>query len=57
MLFYTENGSETFPAKSAEISNFLPLNCIENCQDQDFDKWWISYNYEQLCRIWATNTI
>jgi len=28
--------------------NFLKFNCTGNCQDQDFDKWWISYNYEQL---------
>jgi len=28
--------------------NFLPFNCTENCQGQDFDKWWISNNYEQL---------
>jgi len=22
---------------------YLQPNCIEYCQDQDFDKWWISY--------------
>jgi hypothetical protein len=50
-LFCAENGFETSRAKIVEIclsAIYLPLNCIENCQDQDFEKWRISYNYEQL---------
>jgi len=49
-LFCAENGFETFRAKCWNLfnGNFLPFNCIENCQDQGFDKCWISYNYEQL---------
>jgi len=26
----------------------LHPNFIESCRDQDFGKWWNSYNYEQL---------
>jgi len=47
-IICAENVFETFRAESVEICFFLQFNCIENCQDQDFDKWWISYNYEQL---------
>jgi len=60
--FCAEYGLETFPARSVEIclkAIYLQPNRIEYCQDQDFDNWWNSYNYEQLapylCWIWATN--
>jgi len=49
--FCAENGLETFRAKSVEIcliAIYLQPNCIKNCQDQDFVKWWNSYNYQQL---------
>jgi len=49
--FCAEIGLETFRPKSVEISLmaiFLQSNCIENCQNQDFGKWWNSYNYEQI---------
>jgi len=62
--FCALNGFETFRAKSVEIclmAIYLQPNHIEYCQYQDFDKWWNSYNYEQLasylCWIWATNMI
>jgi len=44
--FCAENGFETFRAKSVEIcfNDYLQPNCIVNCQDQDFDKWWNQYN-------------
>jgi len=40
--FCAENGFETFRAKIVEIclmTIYLQPNCIECCQDQDFDKW------------------
>jgi len=46
--FCAENGLETFRAKSVEIGLMaicLQPNCIQNCQDQTFDKWWNLYNY------------
>jgi len=49
--FCGESGFETFRAKSVEIclmAIYLQPNCIENCQDQDFDKCWNLYNCEQL---------
>jgi len=62
--FWAEYGLDTFRARSVEISLraiYLQPKCIEYCQDQNFDNWWISYNYEQLahylCWIWATNMI
>jgi len=39
--FCAENGFETFRAKIVEIclmTIYLQPNCIECCQDQDFDK-------------------
>ena len=49
--FCAESGLETFRAKSVEIclmAIYLRPNCLENCQDQDFGKWWNSYIYELL---------
>jgi len=49
--FCAESGLETFRPKSIEIylmAIYLQPKCIENCQDQDFGKWWNSYNYEQI---------
>jgi len=45
--FCAEYGLETFRARSVEIcvmAIYLQPNCKEYCQDQDFDKWWNSYN-------------
>jgi len=45
--FCAEYGLETFRAKSVEIclmTIYLHPKCIENCQEQDFDKCLNSYN-------------
>jgi len=49
--FCAEKRFETFRAKSVETcltATLYHLSAYKIFQDQDFDKWWISYNYEQL---------